>query len=65
MTTYRVHAERHFEPAMRSGPYNVPPRDFAFSVRRNDGTLVFRADTDRFARELLTRLYMNCGRAAS
>lgn len=56
MTTYHIVTEFHTSKPTHYRGKDFPGTDFHYAIRRDDGTLVFRAGTIKFANELLTRL---------
>lgn len=56
MTAYAIRFEPCSMPATTSGPYDIPPRHFRYTIRRADGSLVFRLETQAEAAQILDRL---------
>ena len=56
MSGYHILDEPYVAPEANYKGHRVPPTLFAWSVRRRDGSLVFRTETLSYAEELMRRL---------
>jgi len=56
VTAYHLTPEFHVMPATKYNGKPVPSIDFEYAIRRDDGSLVFRAESLAFAQECLDNL---------
>ena len=56
MSAYQLTPEFYVMPATTNNGKPVPSIDFQYAIRRDDGSLVFRAESLAFAQECLDNL---------